>query len=48
MAFEWYKKIVKMASLKVEICLKKKTQPEHKYSVRFVTKVGTKTYPTDI
>ena len=28
-----------MASLKVEICLKKKP-PEHKYSVIFVTKVG--------
>ena len=31
-----------MASLKVEICLKKKkTHPEHKYSVTFVSKVGT-------
>ena len=32
-----------MASWKVEICLKKqKTHPEHKYSVTFVSKVGTK------
>ena len=32
-----------MASYKVEICLKKKkTHPEHKYSVTFVSKVGTK------
>ena len=30
-----------MASLKVEIGLKKKKPPEHKYSVTFVTKVGT-------
>ena len=34
-----------MASYKVEICLKKKNPPEHKYSVTFVSKVGTiKTY----
>ena len=32
-----------MASKKVEICLKKKTHPEHKYSVTFVSKVGTTT-----
>ena len=32
-----------MASEKVELCLKKKTYPEHKYSVTFVSKVGTKT-----
>ena len=33
-----------MASYKVEICLKKKkTHPEHKYYVTFVSKVGTKT-----
>ena len=30
-----------MANKKVEICLKKKTHPEHKYSVTFVSKVGT-------
>ena len=30
-----------MASQKVEICLKKKNPPEHKYSVTFVSKVGT-------
>ena len=30
-----------MASLKVEICLKKKTYPEHKYSVTFVSKFET-------
>ena len=29
-----------MASLKVNICLKKKTQPEHTSSVTFVTKIG--------
>ena len=29
-----------MASLKVEICLEKKNQPKHKYSVASVTKVG--------
>ena len=34
-----------MASQKVEICLKKKkTHPEHKYSVTFVSKVGTKSF----
>ena len=33
-----------MASLKVEICLKKKTHPEHKYAVTFDTKVGTVIY----
>ena len=31
-----------MASLKFEISLKKKTHPENKYSVTFVSKVGTK------
>ena len=31
-----------MANSKVEICLKKKTHPEHKYFVTFVTKFGTK------
>ena len=31
-----------MASSKVEICLKKKTYPEHKYSVNFVTVMGKK------
>ena len=31
-----------MASSKVDICLKKKNPPEHKYSVTFVSKVGTK------
>ena len=30
-----------MASYKVEICVNKKTHPEHKYSVTFVLKVGT-------
>ena len=35
-----------MANLKAEICLKKKTHPEHKYSVTFVTKVGTKKQTT--
>ena len=30
-----------MASEKVEICHKKKNHPEQKYSVTFVTKVGT-------
>ena len=30
-----------MAILKVEICRKKKSAPEHKYSVTFVSKVGT-------
>ena len=32
-----------MASKKVEICLKK-NPPEHKYSVTFVSKVGTITF----
>ena len=32
-----------MASWKVEICLKKKTHPEHKYSVIIVSKAGTST-----
>ena len=32
---------VKNGWLKVEVCLKKKTNPEHKYSVTFVSKVGT-------
>ena len=31
-----------MARSKVEMCLKKKTLPEHKFSVTFVSKVGTK------
>ena len=31
-----------MASEKVEICLEKKNHPEPKYSVTFVTRVGTK------
>ena len=31
-----------MASKKVEIFQEKKTHPEHKYSVTFVSKVGTK------
>ena len=31
----------KMACQKVENCLKKKTQPEHKYSITFGSKVGT-------
>ena len=31
-----------MASQNVENCLKKKNPPEHKYSVTFVSKVGTK------
>ena len=30
-----------MASEKVEICLKEKNPPEHKYFVTFVSKVGT-------
>ena len=30
-----------MARLKVEFCLKKKTHPEHNFSVTFVAKVGT-------
>ena len=30
-----------MASSKAEICLKKRNHPEHKYSVTFVSKVGT-------
>ena len=32
----------KMASLKLKICLKKRPHPEHKNSVTFVPKVGTK------
>ena len=28
-------------AVKLEICLKKKNHPEHKYSVTFVSKVGT-------
>ena len=31
--------------LSIEICLKKKNPPEHKNSVTFITKVGTKTTP---
>ena len=31
-----------MASLKVEICLKKKTHPSSNFSVTFLSKVGTK------
>ena len=37
-----FKKFRQNGKLKVEICLKKKkTHPEHKYSVTFVSKVGT-------
>ena len=37
----YLKNPVKMARYRVEICLKKKKHPEHKYFVTFVTKVGT-------
>ena len=44
MAFEWYKKFrQKWLVKKSKFVWRKKTHPEHKYSVTFVSKVGTKT-----
>ena len=41
--FELYKKFVENGQLKVEICLKKKkTPPEHKYSVNSLRKFEQK------
>ena len=35
-----------MISWKIDICLRKKNHPEHKYTVTFITKVGEITFIT--